>query len=128
MIIAVGVDTVEVARIHGLWQRVGQRFLDRVYAPAEQAYCLAAGRPGESLAARFAAKEAVLKCLGTGWGAGVGFTDVEVQRQARGPVEVVLHGAAAAVARELGIARIHLSLTHAGGIATAFAVAESAAP
>lgn len=125
MIVAVGVDTVEIARIGGLWLRAGRRFLDRVYTQAEQDYCLQRGEPAESLAARFAAKEAVLKCLGTGWSVGLGFHQVEVVRSPRGSVAVLLHGAAADLAKDRGIQRIHLSLTHDGGLATAFAVAET---
>lgn len=124
MIVAVGVDTVAVERIGGLWQRAGDRFLARVFTAGEREHCLQASRPAESLAARFAAKEAVLKCLGTGWAAGIGFTHVEVVRRPGGAVNVRLHGPAAVRARDLGIRAVHLSLTHAAGLATAFAVAE----
>jgi holo-[acyl-carrier protein] synthase len=124
VIVSVGVDTVEIARIGALWLRAGRRFLDRVYTKAEQDYCLARGEAAQSLAARFAAKEAVLKCLGTGWSVGLGFHQVEVVRNPRGAVTVVLHGAAAELATGRGIRHIHLSLTHDGGLATAFAVAE----
>lgn len=124
MIVAIGVDTVAIARVEGLWQRAGQRGLDRLFAAAECAYCLTRHRPGESLAARFAAKEAVLKCLGTGWADGLGFRQIEVVRSTDGAVGVVLHAAAAQRAQQLGIRRWHLSLTHTATEATAFAIAE----
>ena len=125
MIVAIGVDTVAIARIEGLWHRSGQRCLDRLFTAAEGAYCLARHRPGESLAARFAAKEAVLKCLGTGWAAGLGFRQIEVVRNPDGAVGVPLHAAAAQRAQQLGIRRWHLSLTHTAAEATAFAIAEA---
>lgn len=124
MIVGIGVDAVEIARIEALWQRGGERFLARVFTPAERAYCLSRHRPGESLAARFCAKEAVMKCLGTGWADGLAFRQIEVERDAAGAVRVHLHGAAAEHAARLGIARVHLSLSHTSGTATAFAVAE----
>lgn len=124
MIVAVGVDSLPIARIEDLWQRSGERFLQRVFTDAERAYCLSRHRPGESFAARFCAKEAVMKCLGTGWAAGIGFRQIEVVRDAEGAVAVRLHDAAAALAAQRGIRRIHLSLTHTGDAATAFAVAE----
>lgn len=123
LIIATGTDLVEVSRIRHLLHRRGRRFLDRVYRPAERAYCMSRAEPAESLAARFAAKEAVMKCLGTGWSHGVGFHDVEVTRSAAGAVGVRLHGNAAARAVRLGISRMHLSLTHTGDKALAFVVA-----
>jgi holo-[acyl-carrier protein] synthase len=125
MIFAVGVDTVEVARIQSLWQRSGERFLARVFTAAERDYCLAAARPAESLAARFAAKEATLKCLRTGWSERLGFRQVEVVREASGAVAIRLHGAAAETAARHGIQRLHLSLSHDGGAAVAFVLAEA---
>lgn len=124
MIVAVGVDSLPIARLEDLWQRAGDRFLQRVFTDAERAYCLSRHRPGESFAARFCAKEAVMKCLRSGWAAGVGFRQIEVVRDERGAVAVHLHDEAAALAERRGIRRIHLSLTHTGDAATAFAVAE----
>ncbi len=123
-IIGIGVDTVTIARIEELVRRGGDRFLNRVYTTAEQDYCRARHRPGESLAARFCAKEAVMKCLGTGWAQGVTFRQIEVRRDGAGAVTVALTGAAQDRARALGIGHVHLSLTHDGTTATAFAVAE----
>lgn len=124
MIVAVGVDVVPVARIAGLLARAGDRTYARLCTAAEAAYCRSRANPAESLAARFAAKEAVMKCLRTGWAMGVGFAQIEVVRDDQGAVGVQLHGEAAACAKARGITRIHLSLSHAGGTATAFAVAE----
>lgn len=124
MIAGIGVDTVAIARIEALWRRGGDRFLRRVYTPEEVRYCLARARPGESLAARFAAKEAVMKCLGTGWGDGVGFLQIEVLPLPAGPA-VRLHKRAAEVAQRRGIRAVHVSLTHGDHDAIAVAIAEA---
>lgn len=125
VIVSVGVDAVEIARIEDLLAREGSGFTRRVFTDAEASYCRSVARPAQSFAARFAAKEAVLKCLRTGWSSGTGFREVEVVRAADGSVSVQLHGEAAAVARRLGIGSIALSLTHTATTATAFAVASS---
>lgn len=124
MIVAVGIDSVDIPRIAALWTEHGDRFLQRIYTAGERAYCQSLANPIPSLAARFAAKEAVMKCLGTGWAAGVGFQQIEVVRTGSGGVGIALHGAAAAVAQTRGIRRLHLSLTHTATMASAFAVAE----
>lgn len=124
MIVSVGTDSIAIARIEALWHTHRERFLARVFTAAEAAYCVHLARAAPSLAARFCAKEAVMKCLRTGWGDGVGFRDIEVVRDARGAVDVALHGAAAQRARDLGIRGLHLSLTHTETTATAFVVAE----
>jgi len=124
MIVAIGVDAIEVARIRGLLTRSGQRFVQRVFCPQEANYCLARHDPAESLAARFAAKEAAMKCLGTGWADGTGFRQIEVRRLPSGDTELLVTGAAAARAAALGITRWHVSLTHTAITATAFVVAE----
>lgn len=124
MITGIGIDTVAIARIEALWRRGGERFLRRVYTTDEVRYCLARARPGESLAARFAAKEAVMKCLGTGWSQGVGFLQIEVLPLPTGPA-VRLHGRAAEVARLRGIRSVHLSMTHGDRDAVACAIAEN---
>ncbi len=123
MIVAVGVDAVEVQRVQRLLKNDG--FVERIYTESERAYCLERARPTESFAARFAAKEAVMKCLGTGWSRGVGFRQVEVQRKASGELSVALTGRALEVSQEREIGRIHLSLSHTAGQAVAFAVAEA---
>lgn len=125
MIVHIGVDSVDIGRIAGLLQRSGPRFLARVFTADEASYCQQRSRPAASLAVRFAAKEAVMKCLGTGWAEGIGFRDIEVRRRPSGAVAVELHGAARARAEALGIRRVHLSLSHTDTVATAFAVAEA---
>jgi holo-[acyl-carrier protein] synthase len=123
MIVGIGVDTVDVARIARLWQDNRERFVRRVFTPAEADYCAHRSQPGESLAARFAAKEAVMKCLRSGWAEGVAFRDIEVVREPGGAVALRLQGIAAERARALGIRTWHLSLTHTPTSATAFVVA-----
>lgn len=117
--LAAGVDLVEVRRVAALMARYGERFTGRVFTAAELADC--AGR-AESLAARWAAKEAVAKALGTGIGA-VAFQEIEVTRGPVGQPELRLHGCAASLAARLGLTRWALSLAHDGGLALAFVVA-----
>jgi len=119
----VGSDLVEVSRIARALERHGERFLRRVFTPAE-AWGAGGILPAESLAARFAAKEAVLKALGTGWAWGARWTDVEVLGGRGGPPAARLHGAAHQRALALGVRWVHLSLTHDAGLALAFAVLE----
>jgi holo-[acyl-carrier protein] synthase len=129
MILGLGVDVCDVERIRrALEGRTGERFRERVFTPAERAYCEARGRGRfASYAVRFAAKEAGMKALGTGWGEGVSWHDFEVVRPASGPPRLVLHGAAAARARRRRIVRWLLALSHAGGQAIASVVAEGGA-
>lgn len=127
MIIAVGTDAVEVERMrravdHPRW---GERFRQRVFTPGEIVYCLKRARYSESFAARFAAKEAVMKALGTGYGRGVWWRDIEVVRTSGRPT-IVLHGGALQRAAEIGATRWHLSLTHTAGQALAHVIAEAA--
>lgn len=119
-----GVDLTEVARIADLRNRYAERFLERCFTTHEQDTCLPARRADERLAARFAAKEAVLKALGTGLRRGIGWTDVEVVTEPSGQPTVRLHGSAAHIAARLGVTRWHLSLSHAAGFAIASAIAE----
>ena len=101
-----GIDIVETARIKKLVEHHGPHFLDRVFTPAEQAYCNRnPKRYFEHLSGRFAAKEAVLKVLGTGWRGGIAWTDVEVVKTPAGQPQVNLTGDSARIAEELGIFR-----------------------
>lgn len=122
MIVGVGVDIIEVERIVGALQRRGDRFLRRVYAEEESALCAARRQSGPCFAARFAAKEAVMKALGCGWGR-VGWRDIVIERAANGRPSVRLEGAAAKVALEQGIETVHISLTHIEETAVAYAIA-----
>ena len=124
MIIGTGIDLVEIARIEQTVERYGDRFLDRVYTRAEQAYCRRKRRSAESFAARFAAKEAGAKALGTGISFGVSWLEIEVAREAGGRPTLQFHGRAAEIARHLGVARAALSITHTGEVAMASVILE----
>ena len=124
MIIGIGTDIVEVDRINRLVGKYGQRFLDRIFAGVEQEACLGAANQSQRLAARFAAKESVMKALGTGWARGVRFKDIEIPSSEKQRPQVQLHGAAAERARKLGGTTWHLSLTHIDRFAVAFVILE----
>jgi len=118
-----GIDMIEVGRIAGMVERHGPRFLERVYTPGEQAYCKGRKRIFEHLAARFAAKEAVLKSIGTGWARGIAWTHVEVVNEASGRPIVALHDAAKREAEAVGVHEILISLSHTDQTAIASAIA-----
>jgi holo-[acyl-carrier protein] synthase len=130
-VVGVGVDAVDVPRFRRILAR-RPGFAARFFTDIEQADSRRSDDPTESLAARFAAKEAVMKALGTGLG-GFALTDVEVRRAdgegpTRGAPSVVLHGGAAALAEQRQAGTIHLSLTHTAEVAIAFVVAERSVP
>ena len=125
-ILGTGLDLVEVARIRQALDRHGERFRDRIVGD-EEIRSRAGNLRAESLAGLFAAKEAVLKALGTGWAHGLAFRQVVVLREPSGAPLVQLEGAAAARATRLGVERVHLSITHDGGVAAAVAVLEGTA-
>jgi holo-[acyl-carrier protein] synthase len=125
LIVGLGIDVVEVARMAAALGRHGDHFERRIFTEPELAECRSRGDRILALAARFAAKEACLKALGTGWAEGVGFRDVEVVREGNQPPRLVLHGEAARVAASRGATRSHVSLTHQPGIAAAVVVLES---
>ena len=120
MNLASGVDIIEISRVKRVLERYGQRFLDRVYTAGEIAYCR--GR-APNLAARFAAKEATMKALGTGV-RGVGWKDIEVIREESGAPSVLLHGRGKRRAQRLGVNEISLSLSHSREYAVAFVVVQ----
>jgi holo-[acyl-carrier protein] synthase len=126
VIVGIGVALCEIARIEqALEGPVGARFRARVFTDAEQAYCEARRRGRfESYAARFAAKEAAMKALGTGWAEGIAWRDVEVASVDKQPPRLLVHGRAATIAREAGIARWHLALSHGTTTAVAWVIAE----
>jgi holo-[acyl-carrier protein] synthase len=126
VIVALGLDLTRIERLEETVARRGDRFLERVFTPAERAYCEArARRRFTHYAGRFAVKEAVMKALGTGWAKGVRWQDIEIVRAPGAAPELALHGRSAAIAAERGIARFHITITHDAGIAAAVAVAES---
>jgi holo-[acyl-carrier protein] synthase len=122
-VFGIGIDVVEVARIASAIERHGEPFLARIFTPAERAYCESRKQSAMHYAARFAAKEAVSKALGTGIGGDAGLHDLEVVHNARGAPEIRLSGAAEAFARQHGITGIRISLTHAREYAAANAIA-----
>lgn len=124
MIIGIGVDQVEVARIERLLATRPGRAEARLFTPAERAVCGARRRAAECFAARFAAKEAFVKALGTGLRDGMRWTEIEVRTHPDGRPEILLAGAAGRRFRERGGRRVHLSFTHEGGQAVAFVVLE----
>lgn len=125
MIVGLGADIAEVDRIEAAIARHGRAFIERVFTPQEIAYCERHRARGERYAARFAAKEATMKALGTGWTRGVRWVDIEVTRQASGRPAIELHGATRQHAERLGVNRIHVSLTHSGNLAFAEVIFES---
>ncbi|MGA3160763.1 MAG: holo-ACP synthase [Terracidiphilus sp.] len=125
MIVGSGIDVVEIGRIQQSMDRYGQRFLARVYTKAEQAYCLRKRKSAESFAARFAAKEAGAKALGTGISQGVSWLEIEVAREPGGRPTLQFHGRAAELAARLGARRSALSMTHTAELAMASVVIEN---
>ena len=121
--IAHGIDLVDFPRIEDMVNRHDKRFLDRVFTAAEQAYAEANKNSVEKLAGRFAAKEAVLKLLGTGWRGKIAWTDIEVVNTATGQPEVKLSGEVKKIADKLGLTQISVSITHAANFAIASVVA-----
>lgn len=124
MILGIGIDLVEVSRVEALVERHGDRALRRIFTEAEVERCGRSRSPSESFAARFAAKEAFFKAVGTGWGQGLAWTEVEVVSAPSGAPEVRLSGAAERLARERGVTRIHLTLTHTDTLASAYLLLE----
>jgi len=124
MVIGLGTDLIEIERIEHSVARFGERFLERVFTPGEIAYCQAKKGSAESFAARFAAKEAGAKALGTGISRGVSWKEFEVKRKPGQRPELHLSGRAAEIARELGVKRMSLSLTHSRQMSMAVVVAE----
>lgn len=124
MIVGSGIDLTEIGRIQKSLERYGKRFLDRVYTPAEQAYCLRKRRAAESLAARFAAKEAGAKALGTGISRGVNWLEIEVVREPGRRPTLRFWGRAKEISVKLGVAHVALSITHTGDLAMASVVLE----
>lgn len=125
MIVGTGIDLTEIERIEKTVERFGARFLNRTYTAGEQEYCLRKRNSAESLAARFAAKEAAAKALGTGISRGVNWLEIEVVREPGGRPGLRFHGRAAEMAARLGAVHAALSLTHTSGLAMASVILES---
>ena len=126
MILGIGIDIIEVARIQASYEKFGERFLKRILHPNEISYCLSHREPGPFLAARFSAKEAISKAFGTGIGAQLSWQDMEVGRRESGEPFVILHEAGQRLLEARGARAILISLSHTQAHATAVAILESA--
>lgn len=125
-IIGIGTDIIECARIAEMLEKHGEHFLDRVFTSGELIYCAERKAANQHYAGRWAAKEAVLKALGTGWAFGIKWTDVEVKNEMGGAPKIILAGVALEIATKLGIDRVLISISHCREYATAYAVAVGA--
>lgn len=124
MILGTGVDLAEVARIRDAVERYGQRFIGRIYTPGEIAYVERKANRYERYAGRFAAKEAGMKAIGTGWKRGVRWQDFEVANLPSGRPTLRLHGEAAKIAERLGVKSVQLSITHTAQLGMAHVILE----
>jgi holo-[acyl-carrier protein] synthase len=125
MIVGTGIDIAEVPRIRETIERFGARFVERIFTEGEIRYCDSKANRVERYAARFAAKEAGMKALGTGWNFGVRWRDIEVARKPGSRPTLLFHGKAAEFAARLGAKNVALSLTHTAEQAMAFVILES---
>jgi len=124
MILGIGIDQCDVRRMSHELDSPGDEFVTSVFAPAEIAYCTAKHRPAEHYAARFAAKEAVLKALSATGGSGTFWHDITISNESSGRPVIVLNGRLRKLATELGVQNIHVSLTHTADLAAAVVIAE----
>jgi len=124
MILGIGIDIIEVARVQASHEKFGDRFTNRILHPNEISYCLSHRVPGPFLAARFAAKEAISKAFGTGIGAQLGWHDMEVGRKESGEPFVILHDKGQALLKARGAKHLLISLSHTAAHATAVAILE----
>jgi len=125
MVVGLGVDIAEVDRIEAAIRRHGRAFVERICTPAEIAYCERYRKSAERFAGRFAAKEAAMKALGTGWSHGVRWVDIEVVREPSGKPTLKLSGASREIADRLGVKNIALTITHSGKTALALVIFEA---
>ena len=125
MIVGTGIDLVEIGKLRAAMERRGDRLRNRLFTPAEIRYCDRRPNPFQHYAARFAAKEALFKAIGTGWSGGVGWCDAEVRNRTNGKPEILLSGKALEVARHLGAARYWISLSHTDRYAVAQVILEA---
>ena len=124
MIIGIGIDIVEIDRLRNKIERNGDKFINRIFTEDEITYCSDKLNQHENYAVRFAAKEAVFKVLGTGWGEGVGWQQVQISNESSGKPYITLNGPAQRKADELDITNWHISLTHSDNIAAAYVIGE----
>lgn len=124
MIVAIGIDLVEIGRIAEVFARRGDRFRARVFTVSEITYCEARASKPASYAVRFAAKEAAMKALGTGWSDGVAWKEIEVLSSVGGAPVINFHGRALERMHEIGATKAHVSLSHSGNLAIAQVVLE----
>ena len=122
-VVGIGTDIVECLRVAQMIERHGEMFLTRVYTPHEIEYCSARKAATQHYAGRFAAKEAVLKALGTGWTRGVQWRDIEIRNEMGGQPKIALSGGAREMCEKLGIAEMLISISHCRTHATAYALA-----
>lgn len=127
MILGIGIDIIEVARVQASHERFGERFIQRILHPAEIAYCLSHKMPAPFIAARFAAKEAISKAFGTGIGASLGWHDMEICRKESGEPFAVLRGKGIVLLEKRNARTAFISLSHTQNYATAVAVLEGSA-
>lgn len=125
MIAGTGIDLIETARIRETLSKFGERFFRRVFTSGEVDYCKSMKFPDRHLAARFAAKEAISKCLGTGIGEKLGWKDIEIRHDGAGKPLVELHGKGRELVKRLKIVALHVSLSHTENYGCAVAVAET---
>ncbi|MBC7854621.1 MAG: holo-ACP synthase [Pirellulaceae bacterium] len=122
-ILGIGTDIIECLRIAQMIERHGELFLNRVYTPHEIEYCSARKAANQHYAGRFAAKEAVLKALGTGWTRGIHWQDIEVRNELGGKPSIALGGGARELCRQVGISEVMITISHCRSYATAYALA-----
>ena len=127
-VIGIGTDIVECLRIAQMIERHGELFLTRVFTPREIEYCSSRKAATQHYAGRWAAKEAILKALGTGWSRGIRWLDMEIRNDAAGQPSVALGGGARDLCERLGIGNMLISISHCRSQATALAVAVAAEP
>jgi holo-[acyl-carrier protein] synthase len=125
MVVGLGTDLIEIARIQESLDRFGERFMEKIFTEGEIAYCQRKRQAAESFASRFAAKEAAAKALGTGISRGITWKEIEVRREAGERPTLHLNGRAAERAAAMGIRHLQLSLTHSREIAMAVVIAEN---
>ncbi len=125
MILGVGTDVIEVVRIKQAVEKYGERFLRRLFTPAEIEYCSARKNSALHYAGRFASKEAAFKAMGRGWGGEISWKDVEIANLASGAPQITFHGKALEVITEKKMTRAHVSISHIEDIATAIVILET---